>query len=48
MTSDFDARLIINNTPIMTVYDDDETNWMGWEHNGVAMRWSPQTGWTYP
>lgn len=47
MMTDYDARLMANGNFILTEFDDDGPDG-GWEHNALAARWSPATGWTYP
>lgn len=46
MMTNCDNRLEFNGQPILTEHNDQhETTW---EHNIIAARWSPNTGWTYP
>jgi hypothetical protein len=47
--TDCDVRLGINGLFLLTVYDDNHApDEPRWEHNAVAARWTPNTGWIYP
>jgi hypothetical protein len=47
--TDYDPRLMANGNCILTEFDDNHRREnRSWEHNLVAARWSPSTGWTYP